>query len=53
MVVVTTAYSWCNGHSTSITACGVWWARVRVQVSRKDLHVYKHLDWIRVEFYHV
>ena len=28
----TTAYPWCDGHSTSISACRVWGVRARVQV---------------------
>ena len=35
-----TAYPWCDGHSTSISACGVWEARARVQVSRRELHTH-------------
>ena len=30
---LTTAYPWCDGHSTSTSACGVWEARAGVQVS--------------------
>ena len=29
----TTAYPWYNGHSTNISACGVWKVRAGVQVS--------------------
>ena len=41
----------CNGHSTSISVCGVWEARVGVLVSRRELHTHIHLDYSRVEFY--
>ena len=39
-----TAHPWCSGHSTSINTCGVWGARVGVQVSRRELHTNIHLD---------
>ena len=47
---VTTAHPWCDGHSTSISACGVWGVRAGVQVTRRELHTYIHLNWVRVEF---
>ena len=33
-----------NGHSISINACGVWEARVMIQVFRKEFRTYIHLD---------
>ena len=36
---LTTIHPWCDGHSTSINACGVWGVRVGVQVSRRELHI--------------
>ena len=41
---LTTAQSWCDGHFTNISACGVWGVKVGVQVSRKELHTHIHLD---------
>ena len=38
------AHSWCGGHFTNINACGVWRAKTRIQVFRKELHTYVHLD---------
>ena len=35
-----TVHTWCDGHSTSINACGVWGAKVGVQVSRRELHTH-------------
>ena len=35
---------WCDGHSTSINAYGVWGVKVEIQVSRRELHTYIHLD---------
>ena len=46
--IVTTAYSWCDGHSTSIGACGVWGVRAGVQVSKRELHTHIHLDYANV-----
>ena len=46
-----TAYPWCYSHSTSISACGVWGVRAKVQVSRMEFHTYIHLDLARVDFY--
>ena len=47
---ITTAYPWCDGHFTSISACGVWGTRVGVQVSKRELHTHIHLDYSRVKF---
>ena len=44
MFQITTAHPWCDGHSTSISAYGMWGARVRVQVSRRELHTHIYLD---------
>ena len=41
---VTTMQLWCSGHSTSISAYGVWEAKAGVQISRKELHTHIHLD---------
>ena len=49
--IYTTAYPRCDGHSISISACGVWGVRARVQISRKEFHTHIHLDYARVEFY--
>ena len=51
MFQITIAHLWCDGHSTNISACGVWEARTRVQVSKRELHIHIYLDYIRVEFY--
>ena len=51
MFQITTAHLWCDGYSTSISACGVWEARTSVQVSRRELHIHIYLDYTRVEFY--
>ena len=40
----TTAHPWCNSHCISINACGVWGTRVGIQVFRRELHIYIHLD---------
>ena len=45
-----TTYSWCDSHSTSISACRIWGINVGVQVSRKEFHTYIHVDYVRVEF---
>ena len=45
----TTTHSWCGGYSTSISACEVWEATGRVQVSKRELHTLIHLDYDRVE----
>ena len=39
-----TEYSWCDGHSTSISACEVWRVITGVQVSRRKLYTHIHLD---------
>ena len=44
-------YPWCDDHSTSISACEVWGARVGVQVSKREFHTHLHLNQARVEFY--
>ena len=28
----------------------MWGARVKVQISRMELHIHVYLDWVRVEF---
>ena len=40
----TTAHPWCGGHSTSISACGIWGVRAKVQISRREFHTHIHLD---------
>ena len=45
----TTAHLWCDGHSTNINACGVWEPRTGIQVSRREIYTYIHLDYARVE----
>ena len=47
----TTAHPWCDGHSKSISACGVWGAKAGVQVSRRELHTHILLDYAILEFY--
>ena len=42
--VITTAHPWCDGHSTSISVCGVWEVRVGVQVYRREFHTHIHID---------
>ena len=32
-----------------LSACGVWEARVRVQISKRELHTHIHLDYVIVE----
>ena len=46
---ITTAYSWCDNHSTSISVSKVWEAKIGVQVSKRELHTYIHLDLVRVD----
>jgi len=46
----TTAHSQYSGHSTSINACGVWGARVKIQVFKREFHTYIHLNYSRIEF---
>ena len=48
---LTTAHSWCDGHSTDISACEVWGERAKVQVSRRKFHTHIHLDYARIKFY--
>ena len=31
-------------------ACGVWEARVEIQVSRREFHTHIHLDYVKVKF---
>ena len=50
MFINITAHSWCDGHSTSISACGVWGVMIEIQVFRKKFHTHIHLDYVRVEF---
>ena len=45
------AHLWCDGHSTSISACEVWGVRAGVQVSKREFHTYIHLNQAKVEFY--
>ena len=40
----TTVHPWCGVHSTSINYCGVWGARVGIQVFKKEFHIHIHLD---------
>ena len=40
----TTAYPWYDGHSTNISACGVWRARAGVQVSKRKPHTHIYLN---------
>ena len=49
LVYCTVAYPQCDGHSTSISACGVWGERVNVQVSRRETHTHIHLEQVKVE----
>ena len=44
----TTAHPQCDGHLTCINACGVWGARVEIQVFKREFHTYIHLDLVRV-----
>ena len=41
---VTTTHPWCDGHFTGISSYGVWGVRVRIQVSKMELHAHIHLD---------
>ena len=41
---ITTAYPWCDDHSTSISVSKVWEAKIGVQVSKRELNTYIHLD---------
>ena len=38
-----------NYFSYILSTCGVWGARVRVQISKRKLHTHIHLDYVRVE----
>ena len=49
-LIWTTAHAWCDGHSTSISACGVWEVRAEVKVSMREFHTHIYLDWVLVEF---
>ena len=44
------AHFWCDGHSSSISICGVWGVKAEIQVTRRRLYTYIHLDWVRVKF---
>ena len=46
----TKAHIWHDSHSISISMCGVWSVRVKIQVFRKKLHTHIHLNYVRVEF---
>ena len=46
---ITTAYPWCDDHSTSISVFKVWEAKIRVQVSKREFNTYIHLNWVRVD----
>ena len=46
----TTVHPWYDGHSTSISVCGVWGARVRVQVFKRKLHTHIHLGCVWIDF---
>ena len=39
-----TAHFWCYDHSTSISVCEIWEARVRIQVSKREFHTHIHLN---------
>ena len=45
----TTVHPWCDGYSTSISACRVWGARVEIQVFRREFYTPIHLDYARIE----
>ena len=47
---ITTAYPLCDDHSTSISVSKVWEAKIGVQVSKRELHTYIHLDCVRVDY---
>ena len=46
----TTAHSWRNNHSTSISNCKMWKIRTEIQVSKKKPHTHIHLDYARLKF---
>ena len=52
-VIHSTAHLLCDDHSTSISVCGVWGVRARVQVYKGEFHAHIHLDFVRLEFYFV
>ena len=39
----TTTHPWCDGHSTSISAYGVWEAIAKIQVSKREFYTHIHL----------
>ena len=41
---------WRDDPSVSISACGMWMARVGVQVSRSEFHTHIHLNYAKVQF---
>ena len=47
----TTAHSWHDIHSTSISACGVWGAKIEVQDPKREFQIHIHLNLVRVDFY--
>ena len=51
--MVTTTHLWYDGHSTGISACGVWRVRTEIQVFMREFHTHIHLDYEsydRIEF---
>ena len=42
--------SWYDSPSTSISVCGMWGAKVEIQVTRRKLHTHIQLDYDKVEF---
>ena len=48
-LIITITYTWYNGHSTSLNACGEQGTRVKVQVFRREPHTHIHLDQARVK----
>ena len=46
---ITTAYPWCDGHFTSISACGVWGTKAGIQVSKRKLYTHIQLDYARIK----
>ena len=42
----TTVHLWHDSHSTSISICGVWGARPKVQVSKRKLHTHIHQRYL-------
>ena len=42
------SYSWCDGHSTNVNACGLWGGKGRgLNLQKRSFtHIYRvHLDW--------